>query len=140
MRVSGEKKSNQKTYVHIVFVHREELMLHQITDGKHFMQLIFGTNNKLLDCEYVKEPKATKDFVREFWKEEQGKNNTVDSLSEKFTKMIDFQHLKNVCHKNHEKTRKRLANRPQRRKQYTAIEGSVQYYTTCVLFSLIIVY
>lgn len=84
-------------------------MLHQITDGIHFMQLIYGTGKALLDCEYVKEPEAATDFVREFWEEEQGKNHTVGFLSKKYASMIDFQHLKNACHKNHKKTRRRLA-------------------------------
>ncbi|XP_025409522.1 uncharacterized protein LOC112682940 isoform X2 [Sipha flava] len=96
----------------------EELMLHQITDGEHFMQLIYGTKKTLLDCEYVKERTAAKDFVREFWGEEQGKNHTVGSLSKRYARMVDFQHLKKVCHQNHKKTRRRLANEQQHREQY----------------------
>lgn len=99
-------------------------MLHQITDGEHFMQLIYGTRKALLDCEYVREPEAATDFVHEFWKEEQGKNNTVGSLSKKYASMVDFQHLKKACHKNHKKTRRRLANeyQQQHREQNSSTE------------------
>lgn len=92
------------------FVDREALMLHQITDGTHFMQLIYGTGKTLLDCEYVKEPDAAADFVREFWQEEQGKNHTVNTLTRKYASMVNFGRLKHACHKNHKKTRRRLAN------------------------------
>ncbi|VVC32061.1 Phospholipase A2 domain [Cinara cedri] len=87
----------------------EELMLHQITDGSHFMQLIFGTGMTLYDCEYVQEPETAAHFVREFWEEERGKNHTVESLTEKYASMVNFNRLKNACHKNHKKTRRRLA-------------------------------
>lgn len=104
-------------------------MLHQITDGVHFMQLIYGTGNTLLDCEYVKEPEAAIDFIREFWLEEQGKNHTVGILTRKYASMINFQHLKNICHKNHKKTRRRLANEYQKRHENDAgiavYDGSV---------------
>lgn len=118
-----EKVASKKTYTRIAFVHREELMLHQITDGEHFMQLIYGTRKTLLDCEYVTEPEAATDFVREFWKEEQGKNHTVGLLSKKYASMVNFQHLKKACHKNHKKTRRRLANEyQQQHEQNTSTE------------------
>uniref|UniRef100_A0A2S2PS12 phospholipase A2 n=1 Tax=Schizaphis graminum TaxID=13262 RepID=A0A2S2PS12_SCHGA len=88
----------------------EELMLHQVTDGIHFMQMIYGTGMTLFDCEYVKEPETATNFVREFWNEEQGKNHTVRSLTKEYASMVDFKHLKRACHKNHKKTRRRLAN------------------------------
>lgn len=90
-------------------------MLHQITDGMHFMQLIYGTGKALLDCEYVREPEASLDFIREFWEEEQGKNHTMGTLTKKYASMVDFQHLKKACHKNHKKTRRRLASEYQHR-------------------------
>jgi len=104
--------------IFIAFVCREELMLHQVTDGVHFMQMIYGTGNTLFDCEYVKEPKTAKDFVREFWNEEQGKNHTVRSLTKEYASMVDFKHLKRACHKNHKKTRRRLANEYQLQQQH----------------------
>lgn len=93
-------------------------MLHQVTDGVHFMQMIYGTGKTLFDCEYVKEPKTATDFVREFWKEEQGKNHTVGSLTKEYASMVNFKHLKKVCHKNHKKTRRRLANEYQQQQQH----------------------
>lgn len=74
------------------------------------MQLIYGTGKKLLDCEYVNEPETAIHFASEFWEEEQGKNHTVRFLSKKYASMVDFQNLKKACHKNHKKTRRRLAN------------------------------
>lgn len=100
-------------------------MLHQITDGMHFMQLIYGTGKSLLDCEYVKEPGASLDFVHEFWEEEQGKNHTVGTLTKEYASMVDFQHLKKACHKNHKKTRRRLANEYQHRHDESTTTGIV---------------
>lgn len=107
-------------------------MLHQITDGVHFMQLIYGTGNTLLDCEYVNEPESATDFVREFWLEERGKNHTVGKLTKKYASMVNFPHLKHVCHKNHKKTRRKLANEYQLRHgnnaDFPVNDGSVYFY------------
>lgn len=75
------------------------------------MQLIYGTGMTLYDCEYVEEPETAAHFVREFWEEEQGKNHTVGSLTKEYAAMVNFRHLKNACHKNHKKKRRRLAYR-----------------------------
>lgn len=116
--------------------YREELMLHQITDGTHFMQLIYGTGKTLLDCEYVREPEASTDFAREFWEEERSKNHTVRRLTGKYAAMVNFRRLKNACHKNHKKTRRRLANEYRRQHESTTAadaavfnnDGSVSEY------------
>jgi len=102
--------------IFIAFACREELMLHQVTDGVHFMQMIYGTGKTLFDCEYVKEPETATNFIREFWNEEQGKNHTVGSLTKEYAYMVDFKHLKKACHKNHKKTRRRLANEYQQQR------------------------
>lgn len=98
-------------------------MLHQISDGTHFMQLIYGTGKALLDCEYVREPETAKAFVREFWHEEQNKNHTVGFLTQKYASMVNFQHLKKACHKNHKKTRRRLANQYQQQHETTTVKN-----------------
>lgn len=83
--------------------------------------MIYGTGKKLLDCEYVKEPDAAVDFTNEFWQEEHGKNHTVKALSGKYASLVDFQNLKNACHKNHKKTRRRLAYAHQRHHENTVV-------------------
>ncbi|XP_050525525.1 uncharacterized protein LOC126896629 [Daktulosphaira vitifoliae] len=92
----------------------EALTLHQVTDGVHFMQLIYGTADRLLDCEYVSEREASCDFRREFWKEEQGKNNSVAALSKRYAVMVDFGRLKRACRKNHKNARRELAGQHRR--------------------------
>lgn len=111
-------------------------MLHQVTDGVHFMQMIYGTGMTLFDCEYVREPQTATHFVREFWNEEQGKNHTVGSLTKEYASMVDFKHLKRACHKNHKKTRRKLANEYQQQHHETTTsvvgnDGSVYF----ILFS-----
>lgn len=115
-------------------------MLHQVTDGVHFMQMIYGTGKTLFDCEYVKEPEMATDFVRKFWNEEQGKNHTVGSLTEEYASMVDFKNLRRDCHKNHKKTRRRLANeyQQQHHKSTTDVvdnDGSVYLHYNILLFS-----
>lgn len=108
-------------------------MLHQVTDGIHFMQMIYGTGMTLFDCEYVREPETATHFVREFWNEEQGKNHTVGSLTKEYASMVDFKHLKRACHKNHKKTRRKLASeyQQQHHEGTTSVvgnDGSVYIY------------
>lgn len=100
---------------------REELTLHQITDGVHFMQLIYGTGQTLLDCEYVREPHTAADFAREFWAEERGENHTVAVLTGEYASMVNFDRLKRACHSNHKKTRRRLAADEESRKNAVVI-------------------
>lgn len=116
-------------------------MLHQVTDGIHFMQMIYGTGMTLFDCEYVKEPETATNFVREFWNEEQGKNHTVGSLTKEYASMVDFKHLKRACHKNHKKTRRRLASEYQQQHHEITTNNVVDNDgSVCLHYIIFIIY
>lgn len=49
-----------------LFCYRQGLKLRQLTDGSHFIQLIYTFDNKLQDCEYIKEKTAVRKFLETF--------------------------------------------------------------------------
>jgi hypothetical protein len=54
--------------------------LRQVSDGTHFIQLIYGTNNELRDCEFLRQKKIVRDFLDSFRKDIE--RATISSSSE----------------------------------------------------------
>lgn len=89
----------------------------QLTDGKHFIQLIYDINDTIRDCEYISQRDQVHEFLKTF-KHELGQlvttsNLTVESLDNKtlpvtIKKWFNYQHLRDLCQSNHELFLKRL--------------------------------
>jgi hypothetical protein len=43
--------------------------LRQVTDGTHFIQLIYGADNEIRDCEFLRQKKIVRDFLQSFRKD-----------------------------------------------------------------------
>jgi hypothetical protein len=43
--------------------------LRQVTDGTHFIQLIYGADNEIRDCEFLRQKKIVRDFLDTFRKD-----------------------------------------------------------------------
>ncbi|XP_033609397.1 uncharacterized protein LOC111869639 isoform X2 [Cryptotermes secundus] len=48
---------------------RESVKLRQVTDGSHFIQLIYGADNEIRDCEFLRQKKIVQDFLETFRKD-----------------------------------------------------------------------
>lgn len=53
----------------LFYCFRDGLILRQLTDGKHFIQMITNANEELIDCEHVTDAISARNFLRIFRKE-----------------------------------------------------------------------
>jgi hypothetical protein len=53
----------------VSFCYRESVKLRQVTDGTRFIQLIYGTDNDIKDCEFLRQKKIVQDFLDTFRKD-----------------------------------------------------------------------
>ncbi|XP_050359654.1 uncharacterized protein LOC126779581 isoform X1 [Nymphalis io] len=52
-----------------VGVNGSGLKLRQLTDGRHLIQIIYTPNGAIQDCEYIREPKSARNFLKTLRKE-----------------------------------------------------------------------
>uniref|UniRef100_A0A1B6C456 Phospholipase A2 n=1 Tax=Clastoptera arizonana TaxID=38151 RepID=A0A1B6C456_9HEMI len=92
----------------------QSLKLRQVTDGVHFIQLIYSGDGVLRDCEYIRQREAVQSFLETFHTsvESRGNITTLDKtgLPKEVAEWLDYQKLKDQCKRNH-KQLKRLARR-----------------------------
>lgn len=96
------------------FVCRNEsgIKFRQLTDGKHFIQLIYDKNDKLRDCEYVNQRDQIRQFLNKFKYEldrliTTTSNFTLESLDNKtlpinLIKWFNYHELKIMCKRRHD--------------------------------------
>lgn len=106
-----------------------------MTDGKHFIQLIYDLDDNIRDCEYINQRDQSKQFLKKF-KTELGQlistttsNFTVESLDNKtlpldVKKWFNYNELKLLCKKNHRQLLKRLRNNQQHSNNNTDIDSN----------------
>lgn len=62
-------------YIYIIFIYsfsycfRSGIRLRQLTDGRHLVQVIYGQNGDIQDCEYIPNGKTTRNFLKTLRKE-----------------------------------------------------------------------
>jgi hypothetical protein len=123
------------------FSYRESVKLRQVTDGTHFIQLIYGADNDIKDCEFLSQKKIVRDFLDTFRKDvERAKvssnsdndysateDKTEDTysfrnvtfqildngvpLSSDVSKWLDFEDLKQRCRENHREMKRLLRHK-----------------------------
>ncbi|XP_069703766.1 uncharacterized protein [Periplaneta americana] len=115
---------------------RESVKLRQLTDGIHFIQLIYGADKDLRDCEFLRQKKIVRDFLESFRKDiERAKMSSTESdtsedelggdiysfrnvtfqildngvpLPSDIAEWLDFESLKQQCKENHREMKKLL--------------------------------
>ncbi|KAK5641835.1 hypothetical protein RI129_010382 [Pyrocoelia pectoralis] len=97
------------------------LTLRQLTDGKHFIQLIYDDRDNIIDCEYLHEKDQVSLFLVKFNEDliKTTSNVTIDSLDDK--KLPDdirlwfhYSKLRDLCRKSHKAIKKSLREVRQR--------------------------
>lgn len=98
-------------------VHRESLLLRQMTDGKTFIQLIYTAHNKIRDCEHLKSKALVRGFLRSFRHSIHARrmSSSITSLDGQplppyYTPWFSMHKLKHRCNKLH-KTVKKMSKR-----------------------------
>ncbi|XP_021942221.1 uncharacterized protein LOC110841215 isoform X2 [Zootermopsis nevadensis] len=117
---------------------RESVKLRQVTDGTHFIQLIYGADNEIRDCEFLRQKKIVRHFLESFRKDiqravipsggenyysedaEDGqsfRNVTFQILDRGFplpsdiSEWLNFEKLKQQCEKIHREMKKLLRHK-----------------------------
>lgn len=92
------------------------MKLRQVTDGSHIVQMIYGSDGDLKNCEHVRQKAAVRGFLTSF-KEAMGNRANVtliskgDPLPADTASWLDFETLKALCKRN-----KRMLKKISRRK------------------------
>ena len=110
------------------------MKLRQLTDGVHFIQLIYGIDDEIKDCEFLRQKKIVHDFLNTFQHDiERSKSSDnsdsdfsdteslrnvtfqiLDSgaqLPSEVAEWLDFQALKTKCKENHRQMKKLLRHK-----------------------------
>ncbi|KAK4873840.1 hypothetical protein RN001_013200 [Aquatica leii] len=94
---------------------KTKITLRQLTDGKHFIQLIYDDRDNILDCEYLHQKDEVELFEIKFDEDinKSTSNLTIETLDnrrlpENIRKWFNFSHLRNLCRKNHKRIKKTL--------------------------------
>lgn len=121
------------------FLCRESVKLRQVTDGIHFIQLIYGADNDIRDCEFLRQKKIVQDFLDTFRKdvesakissnsdysETEGKTGNIYSfrnvtfqildsgvpLPSDISEWLNFEDLKHRCKENHREMKRLLRHK-----------------------------
>ncbi|KAJ9598184.1 hypothetical protein L9F63_011133, partial [Diploptera punctata] len=112
----------------------ESVKLRQLTDGTHFIQLIYGADDEIRDCEFLRQKKIVRDFLESFRYDVERAKVSSDSDSD-FSDMesfrnvtfqildngvrlpadiaewLDFQALKTKCKQNHREMKKLIRHK-----------------------------
>nr|XP_026490722.1 uncharacterized protein LOC113396869 isoform X3 [Vanessa tameamea] len=77
------------------------LKLRQLTDGRHLIQIIYTPNGAIQDCEYIKEGKSTRNFLKTLRKElklalDEESYRLSEKSSNKFEDEKFYRHFGNV--------------------------------------------
>lgn len=101
----------------ICFRNESGIKFRQLTDGRHFIQLIYDINETIRDCEYINQRDQVHQFLNTF-KYELGQlittsNFTVESLDNKslpinINRWFNYNELKVLCKKRHRDILKRI--------------------------------
>ena len=121
--------------------YRESVKLRQVTDGTHFIQLIYGADNDIKDCEFLRQKKIVQDFLDTFRNDierakissssddgySENENKTEDSYSlhnvtfqildngvplpSDLSEWLDFEILKQRCRENHREMKRLLRHK-----------------------------
>lgn len=93
------------------------IILRQLTDGKHFIQLIYDHSDNIKDCEYLHERGQTQSFLKMFQSDLESivatSNVTIESLDNKhlpkhIRKWFNYGKLRKNCRKSHKAIKKAL--------------------------------
>ncbi|XP_076249954.1 uncharacterized protein LOC143189433 [Rhynchophorus ferrugineus] len=92
------------------------LYLRQLSDGKHFIQLIYSDNNRLKDCEFGHRKDQVKSFLESFKSDLRNiitsNNVSLESLDNKILpkdfRWMNYTLLRKECHKKHMQIKKVL--------------------------------
>ncbi|XP_046681038.1 uncharacterized protein LOC124367891 isoform X1 [Homalodisca vitripennis] len=92
----------------------QSLKLRQVTDGVHFIQLIYSGDGVLRDCEYIRQRQAVRSFLESVREAVDSRGNVTSldgkSLPLELAEWMDYPLLKEQCRRIHRKL-KRLARR-----------------------------
>lgn len=103
--------------VRYFFCCREGIKFRQLSDGRHFIQLIYDEEDKIVDCEYVRNADMISEFITKWQKDVHELrtvfNATLIKINDikvpgKVTWWSSYKKLKELCKKNHEKIKKIL--------------------------------
>ncbi|XP_052125527.1 group 3 secretory phospholipase A2 [Frankliniella occidentalis] len=106
-------------------VDRPQLHLRQVTDGRHFVQLIYSGEDELRDCEYVTHAPTVHAFLDTFRHDMEAvrhggggdagaRNVTVrvlgddEALPDDLAAWLDYPRLREACEENHNQIRRLL--------------------------------
>ncbi|XP_034231297.1 uncharacterized protein LOC117639585 isoform X2 [Thrips palmi] len=100
---------------------KPQLHLRQVTDGRHFVQLIYSGAEELRDCEYVEHEPSVRAFLQAFHDDmeavrhgsaSEARNVTVrvlgddEALPDDVAAWLDYPRLRADCERNHQEMRR----------------------------------
>lgn len=90
------------------------MKLRQVTDGVHFIQLIYSGDGVLRDCEYIRQRQAVRGFLEGVRTTVAARGNVTsldgERLPLELARWMDYPLLREQCRRNHRQL-KRLARR-----------------------------
>lgn len=112
----------------LIFRSDTRITLRQLTDGKHFIQLIYDEYDNIKDCEYLHDRGQIKTFLDKFQNDlvdlSTTSNVTVITLPDKhlpkdIKKWLNYGRLRVMCRKSHKAWKKAFREgRSRKRKQH----------------------
>nr|XP_018904184.1 PREDICTED: uncharacterized protein LOC109035133 [Bemisia tabaci] len=83
-------------------------MLRQLSDGSRFVQMVYGPDGLLQDCEYLKQKKVIKKFLSTFQDILESKTNitylkSYQKLPSDINNWLSYKKLRHQCKKSHQK-------------------------------------
>lgn len=112
-------RPTNRTAINNLLFSRDGVKFRQLTDGRHFIQLIYESD-KIVDCEFVRETDMIDDFLTKWQKDVHELrtvyNATVTNLADvkvpgKATWWSSYKKLRELCKQNHQQIRKMLKHR-----------------------------
>ena len=93
---------------------RQSLRLRQVSDGTHFIQLIYTGDGVLRDCEYIRQKQAVRAFLESIKATVETRGNVTrletSSLPPDVAEWLSYPKLREQCRRIHRQL-KRLARR-----------------------------
>lgn len=112
-----------------LFCYRLGIKFRQLTDGKHFIQLIYDENGRISDCEYLHEKESVSSFTDTFRRDVHLLttlyNATVvdfedNKIPSDLGQWMNYQHLKQQCRRKHKQMKKLLEINERKRQEMQA--------------------
>lgn len=101
------------------FSSRSGLKFRQLTNGRHLIQLIYASDNEVIDCEFSRDRQQTESFLFNFKQDLSDlistSNVSVESLDGRDLPpqlhWMNYTQLRNVCRKRHQEIKKDMKRR-----------------------------